>query len=228
VRVRAVTPIHVDAAELARRQRRYDRLAPDGVSVELSDLGDGPEVPRALETAADVRRSEALVITSLRATDPATHDAFLPDCVLDPGAQALGPVPVLGLLRLSSHLLGATGRPFAAVARNQAIADELSTRLALYGLAEHCTQVRVLGLSVGDIDDDATWAESVGTAVADIDVGAVINGCSAVDVTPEGSGPRVLDPTATALQVLGLVGDLRLLPGVGNDRNTHDNNAVTP
>jgi len=58
--------------------------------------------------------------------------------------------------------------------------------------------------------------------------GAVINGCSAVDVTPEGSGPRVLDPTATALQVLGLVGDLRLLPGVGNDRNTHDNNAVTP
>jgi len=211
VRVRAVTPIHVDAAELARRQRRYDRLAPDGVSVELSDLGDGPEVPRALETAADVRRSEALVITSLQATDPATHDAFLPDCVLDPGAQALGPVPVLGLLRLSSHLLGATGRPFAAVARNQAIADELSTRLALYGLAEHCTQVRVLGLSVGDIDD-----------------GAVINGCSAVDVTPEGSGPRVLDPTATALQVLGLVGDLRLLPGVGNDRNTHDNNAVTP
>lgn len=220
MRVRAVTPIHVDAAELARRQRRYDRLAPDDVTVELADLGDSPEVPRALETADDVRRSEALLVATLQTTDPGVYDAFLPDCVLDPGAQALGPVPVLGLLRLSGHLLAAAGQPFAAVARNQAIADELWSRLELYGLAARCAQVRVLGLSVDDIDDDATWAEAVGAAVADLEVGAVINGCSAVDVSPEGSGPRVLDPTATALRVLGLVDDLQLPVRVGNAGNT--------
>lgn len=220
MRLRAVTPIHVDAAELTRRQRRYDRLAPDGVTVELSDLGDGPEVPRALENAADVRRSEALVVTSPQTTDPPTYDAFLPDCVLDPGAQAFGPLPVLGQLRLSSHPLGATGRPFAAAARNQAIADELSGRLALYGLAEYCAQVRVLGLSIGDIDDAATWAESLAVAEADLEVGEVINGCSAVDVASEGFGARVLDPTATALGVLGLVDGLQLLPSVPAAKST--------
>lgn len=211
MKIRAVTPIHVDDAELERRRQRYQRLAPPGVAVELSDLGNGHDVPRALETDEDVRRSESLVVEALLATDPALFDAFLPDCVLDPGAGAAGPVPVLGLLRLSSHLLGATGRPFAAVARNQAIADELGSRLALYGLGEACPQVRVLGLSVDDIDDETTWAASVAGAVLDLEVGAVLNGCSAVDVTPDGSGPRVLDPTATALQVLGLVSDLELL-----------------
>lgn len=227
MRVRAVTPIHVDAAELARRQRRYDRLTPDGVTVELADLGDSPEVPRALENADDVRRSEDLLGAALQVTDPDIYDAFLPDCVLDPGAQSLGPVPVLGLLRCSSYLLAATGRPFAAVARNQAIADELWSRLELYGLASHCAQVRVLGLSVDDIDDDATWAESVASAVADLDVGAVINGCSAVDVCPEGAGPRVLDPTATALQVIGLVGDLQLLARMGSAGYPRGNKTVT-
>ncbi len=220
MRVRAVTPIHVSAAELERRQRRYDRLAPDGVMVELADLGDGPEVPRALDNADDVRRSEDLLVAALQSTDPGIYDGFLPDCVLDPAAGSLGPVPVLGLLRCSSYLLAATGRPFAAVARNQAIADELADRLVLYGIAEHCTQVRVLDLSVEDIDDEVTWAAALSTAVSDLGVGAVINGCSAVDVVEGGFGPRVLDPTATALQVLGLVGDLQLLRSVGNAGNT--------
>lgn len=181
MKIRAMTPIHVADDELERRRHRYRVLAPPGVSVELFDLGDGPGVPRALETDEDVRRSEALVVEALRATATGAYDAFLPDCVLDPGTGAPGPVPVLGLLRLSSHLLGALGRSFAAVARNQAI------------------------------DDEATWAASVGGAVADLEVGAVLNGCSAVDVTADGSGPRVIDPTATALQVLGLVGRLELL-----------------
>lgn len=212
MKVRAVTPIHVDDAELERRRRRYARLAPAGVTVELTDLGAAPQVPRALETAADVRRSESLVVAALQETKPGVFDAFLPDCVLDPGAEADGPLPVLGLLRLSSHLLAGLGRPFAAVARNAAIADELGRRLARYGLADSCPQVRVLGLSVEDIDDEATWARSVSAAVADLEIEAVVNGCSAVDVVPAGGGPRVLDPTATALQVLGLIGDLRLLP----------------
>ena len=38
MRVIAITPIHVTDEELARRQERYSRLAPEGVTVELRNL----------------------------------------------------------------------------------------------------------------------------------------------------------------------------------------------
>ncbi|MGN6332195.1 MAG: aspartate/glutamate racemase family protein [Motilibacteraceae bacterium] len=213
LRVRAITPIHVDTSELERRQRRYDRLAPDGVSVHLEDIGEAPEVPRALETEADVRRSEDLVVAAARQTDSARYDVVLPDCVLDPGVGVATdlPVPLVGISRLCTHLLAGTGQPFAAVARNQAIADELARKVRFYGLGEALTEVRVLSLSVQDIADDATWATAITTAVEDLDVPAVVNGCSAVEVQPAAEGPAVLDPTATALQVLGLAGRLALV-----------------
>lgn len=43
--VHAVTPITVGTPELARRQARYDALAPDRIRVVLSDLH--PHGPRA-------------------------------------------------------------------------------------------------------------------------------------------------------------------------------------
>jgi hypothetical protein len=54
MRVYSVTPIHVGPEELARRQARYDALAPDGLTVTLTDLG--PEAPRALEDTRRPRR----------------------------------------------------------------------------------------------------------------------------------------------------------------------------
>ena len=157
MRVRAITPIHVDTGELVRRQHRYDTLAPPGISVHLDDLGDGADVPRALETADDIRRSEALLRSQLRRTDPAAYDLVLPDCVLDPAVDADPdqPVPVLGILRLATHLLAATGQRFAAVARNRAIADELARKVAGYGLGDLLTDVRAPGLEVEQIPDDA-------------------------------------------------------------------------
>jgi Asp/Glu/hydantoin racemase len=216
LRIRAITPIHVDDAELERRQRRYERLAPSGISVHLDDLGDGPEVPRALETLDDIRRSEALVAAALRDTDPGLYDAALPDCVLDPAVGVPGeaaPVPVFGILRLSAHLLAATGERLAAVARNEAIAAELARKAGEYGLGSQLLNVRVLGLGVEDIPDDAAWATAISRAVAGLDAGAVINGCSAVEVPPTESGhARVVDPTAIALRVLGLVAELGITP----------------
>jgi Asp/Glu/hydantoin racemase len=214
MRIRAITPMYVDAAELERRQRRYDRLAPAGVSVRLDNLGAGSEVPRALDTADDVGRSEALVAAALSQTDPRDFDAALPDCVLDPAVGTPGtvaPVPVFGILRLSAHLLAGTGEPFAAVARNDAIADELARKAAEYGFGDRLQEVRVLGLAAADIPDDAAWAAAISRAVVGLNVPAVINGCSAVELSPRGGqGPRVIDPTAAALRVLGLVAELGL------------------
>lgn len=215
LRIRAITPIHVDGEELRRRQQRYDRLAPEGIRIHLDDLGDDPTVPRALQTEQDVRRSEELVIDAIRRTDPERYDTVLPDCVLDPGVGVVSdaPVPVVGLLCLSTHFLAAGGQQFAAVTRNSATGEELRRKAASYGLSDDLTDVRVLGLSVEDISDDRTWAEAITRSVADLPVGAVVNGCSAVDVRAAGAGPRIIDPTAVALRVLGLAHDLDVVGG---------------
>ncbi len=212
-RIRAITPIHVAADELARRADRYRRLAPPGIGVDLEDLGDSAGVPRSLETAEAIRASEDLVIDRLGRTDPSRYDASLPDCVLDPGI-GVGrhyPVPTFGLLQLTAHLLAGLGGTFGAVARNEAISAELARKVTVYGLGNLLAGVATLGLSVADIADDERWATAVAGSVADLDVRTVINGCSAVQVRPA-FGPVILDPTATALRVLGAALDAGVLP----------------
>ncbi|MGH3366040.1 MAG: hypothetical protein ACRDOY_02430 [Nocardioidaceae bacterium] len=212
MRIRAITPIHIEADELERRRTRYARLAPEGVLVHLDDLGSGPEVPRALDTTNDVRRSETLVLAEVRRTDFEAYDAVLPDCVLDPGVGEAHDVPMLGILQLCAHLLASTGQPVAAVARNEPIAAELERKAVLYGLAGQLTGVRVLGLDVSDIADDAAWGAALARGTAGLDAPLVINGCSAVDVRDDsGRGPGVVDPTALALRVVGLLVELGLV-----------------
>jgi Asp/Glu/hydantoin racemase len=207
--VHAVTPITVGPTEVARRQARYDALAPAGVRVVLSDLG--PDGPRALDTAAQVRRSEDLVAETLRAA-PAC-DAVLPDCVLDPGVPVDGVLdgrPALGLLRLTVGAAVAAGHRVGAVTRNAAIADELRHRVGRYGWDASFHEVTVLDLGIDDITDHARWAAAMRpalTAARAAGVTAVVNGCSAVDTTAQDPGsPLVLDPIRTALGVLGALG----------------------
>jgi len=118
VRIFAVTPIHVPAEELTRRQARYDALCPPGVSVVLQDIGSA--APRALDTEQQVRDSEGLVTAALQQA-PDEADALMPDCVLDPGVPALAgragsasaantPDPLFG----SAGSCGATGAPGTA------------------------------------------------------------------------------------------------------------------
>ena len=121
--IHAVTPIHVPAEELVRRQARYDALSPAGLRVRLVDVSD--RAPRALDTEQQVRDSEGLVTEALRQA-PDDADALMPDCVLDPGVATLsGRVgrPVFGLLRTTLGWSRIAGRTAGAVTRNRAIAD---------------------------------------------------------------------------------------------------------
>lgn len=200
MRLLAITPIVVDEAELARRQARYDELAPDGVRVALERLEAGP---RALETEADIRASEEALLARYRQADPADWDGFLPDCVLDPlvdGAHGLGR-PVFGIGRLAAGFVAAQGGRLGAVARNAAIAAELDRRLASYGVAT-VAPTAVLDLAVEDIADDAVWAAAVARTVDGLDCDFVLNACSAVVVEQQRSAPYLLDPTAAALTLL--------------------------
>lgn len=211
MRVKSITPIRVTDAELARRQARYDELAPAGIEVELVNLADGPDVPRRLESADDIAVSERLVAAEIASTDPGAHDAVLPDCVLDPGvisSAGSAPVPAYGILQLSSGFLAALGHRFGAVTRNEPIARELRACLRRYGTDRDFDDVVVLDLDFDDIEKHEVWnaaIDSVRDRFTARSVLAVINGCSAVDVVDRDGGATVIDPTRLAMRMLGLV-----------------------
>jgi Asp/Glu/hydantoin racemase len=198
----AFTPIAVDADELRRRQDRYDQLAPTTVTVELRNIGR--VAPRALESESDIRSSENALEAAFRNADPEGFDGFLPDCVLDPCAEVAGRFarPLYGLTRLTASFYASQGRRLGALARNDSIAQELDRRLAFYGLAADATHV--LGLGVHDIADTEVWGRAVIEHAARLSCSVAINACSAVDLTDPPNRPLVVDPTATALSLLGI------------------------
>lgn len=209
MQILAITPISVDEQELARRQARYDKLSPRGTRVHLENLGSASQVPHALETTEDIEASEAALVERFAGVDAEPYDAFLPDCVLDPVMDHADRMarPVHGIGRLSGHYLAGLGLATGAVARNAAIAAELDRKLRSYGLAP-MRPTAVVDLSVEDIADDATWAAAVGPVIAGLDCQAVINACSAVDLTQDSNGPLLLDPTATALRMISALGEV--------------------
>lgn len=206
MRLRAITPIVVSEEELSRRRVRYDALAPPGITIDLDNLVTGPD---RLESSDQIRESEQLVYEEALRTDLHRFDGIFLDCVLDPALeqlQAESAVPVFGITRLVSTFIASLGLQMAAVARNRAIADELTDRIEAFGWSSHLQRVLILDLSLEDISDTDRWNKVVAERVTNGDlvrVDAVINGCSAVEVHPAG-GPPVLDPTALALQLIGL------------------------
>jgi len=207
MRVFAVTPIHVPPEELARRQARYDALSPAGLTVALQDIGSA--APRALDTEQQIRDSEGLVAAALEQA-PDTADVLLPDCVLDPGVAALSGKlerPLFGLLRTSLAWSAAAGRRVGAVTRNQVIADELVRQVGVHGATAVFTGVEVLDLDVDAIHESERWAAALREVVGRMDVagaGALVNGCSAVDLPAEAPSwrVRVVDPTALTLRLI--------------------------
>lgn len=206
MRIRAITPIRVGQAELSRRQARYDRLSPQGTQITLEDLPDSGSSPTQLASQSDLKTSERLGVELGASTDANTFDALLPDCVLDPGVPTLddlAEVPVLGITRLSAHLLAGLGLRFGVLTRNSTIAEEYRSVIDRYGLDSAFAGSYVLGLDVDDISDTGKWNAAVAevAAVAEDDgVTVLLNGCSAVETTVDDTAIRIVDPTALALK----------------------------
>lgn len=208
MKIFAVTPIHVGRDELHRRQVRYDRLAPAGLSIDLHDLP--PDAPAALESEADIRRSEELVADALSGASLAGYAASLPDCVLDPAVRRMrrATPPVFGILRSTLGALVGAGHTVGAVTRNQAIAAEFADLVAAYGMDHDFLGVEVLDVDFDAIADDRRWNAALAQAVERLHkrgATAVVNGCSAVDLEASETNVWVVDPTALAVRVVALV-----------------------
>lgn len=209
MRLLAFTPIGIFDEEVARRQQRYDAISPPGVQVVVRR--PLVELPQELASEEDIRASDAALLAAYRAEPAGDWDGYLPDCVLDPAVHAAGslPRPIHGIGRIAMHALAGTGLGWRAVARNEAIASELDRLADRYGTTTDGATL-ALSLSVEDIADESGWSAALRAAVGGLPSHAVLNGCSAVDVRPDGVGPVVVDPTALALRVLA---DVRAVRG---------------
>ncbi len=216
-RVRCIAPVRLSADQLAWRAERYRALGIAAVvplDIDLVNLPEG--APPSLDTAAAVEASIEVVRALAVATDPATYDVVLPDCILDPGVAAGPdpgePVPVHGITRLVAHHLVGAGHRFSAVTRNGVIADELARKLGEYGLGDAFAGTDVIDGSLELVSDHDEWNRRLAGVVRGpraVAAGVVYNGCSAVDVDEQdepgdGPSPWVVDPTPLALDLLGL------------------------
>lgn len=221
MRVKVITPIRVTEEELDRRRLRYRALSPAGIETNLFNLPE--DAPESLVSEGDIRTSERLVIEEAVGTDPTKYDAVLPDCVLDPGLDGLEracPVPAFGILKLSAGFLRLLGHRFASVTRNEAIGEELRSRLGAYGYADRFDGNVVMDLSFEDITDDERWnaaLEHTSGRFAGTRTTAILNGCSAVEVEAR-KGVAVVDPTSLALRVLGVASETGTAPPPGASR----------
>lgn len=216
MKIRAITPILVDADELARRQERYDKLSPENIQIVLENLPDHPASPNQLGNAHDLASSEELTL-SLGLTTDNSFDAIMPDCVLDPSVADLdqrAPVPAHGITRLSAGVLAGLGTSFGVITRNDVIGEEYARVINRYGLAAHFSGVYTLGLSVEDISDTEQWNKAVRNVAEQAGkdgVTVLVNGCSAVEVTYSDLGVTIVDPTALALKFLAFSADQGLI-----------------
>jgi allantoin racemase len=216
MRVKSITPICVTETELDRRRQRYRRLSPDSLEVDLFNLPDDKATPRSLDSAEDIAASERLVV-GMALADTSGYEAILPDCVLDPGLDELersSEVRAFGMLKLTASFLCGCGLRYAAVVRNQAIADELGKRIAHYGLDDLLDDVVVLDLDFEAVSNAELWRSAlleVQTALKRSGTRALINGCSAVDISSSASHLPTVDPTELALYLLGTTQTFELL-----------------
>ncbi len=152
MRVVAITPIHVTDEELARRQERYTRLAPAGMTVELRNLSTAS--PVALDLQSDVLSSDAALMDDMCHVKGDVADVVMPDCVLDPGFRPGSNDSIVGMLESVTAHLVSQGHKIGAVTRNETIGAELVRRIGEYGFADHFAGLEVLNLSFDAINDE--------------------------------------------------------------------------
>jgi Asp/Glu/hydantoin racemase len=203
MKVVSITPIHVTEEELKRRQARYERLAPAGITVELRNLSE--QSLNALEKDSDVRASDFALLADASEINLEIGEVLLPDCILDPGFRQNASATTIGMLEsVMSHLVAA-GEKVGAVTRNESIGNELVRRVGEYGFANHFVDLEVLNLSFDAINDEEHWHRALKIAVdrlAAKGATVVINGCSAVNVDQSQLSIPVVDPAELVLKII--------------------------
>lgn len=146
-RVKIISPIKIDEADLRRRRMRYGEQASSDTHIEVFNLPDGPAT---LDTLGDMLFCEHAVFQEGMRTSSNDFDAILIDCVFDPAVDALRkecPVPVFGPMRATLPLVIQVAQRFSYIARAVRQSEWLAELATSYGYGEWLASARALGIT---------------------------------------------------------------------------------
>ena len=212
-RVKIITPIQVDGADLERRRARYGERAAANTKIDVIGLNAGP---CALETVEDIRASESAVFEQAIGLDLESCDALLVDCIFDPGVEALHealPIPVFGPLRTALSQLPVIAPNFGMVTRAQGHGDVFRGLIEGYGFAEQLVAIRTLALPYQQArkpeNFDSAMRKALKAVVEEDGARAVVMGSTTMALAPDvaqvGGGIPLL---LTGMMTLGIMESL--------------------
>jgi allantoin racemase len=160
-RVKIISPIKIDEADLRRRQMRYGERADRDTQVEVFNLQDGPTT---LDSPGDILFCEHAVFQEGMRTNPADFDAILIDCVFDPAVKALreqSPVPTFGPMQATLPLVSLLASRFSYLARAERQLEWLVEVATDYGYGNMLASTRALGITYQASRNPKTFDEAM-------------------------------------------------------------------
>lgn len=209
-RVKIISPIKIDDADLRRRQMRYAQHAGPDTQIEVFNLDEGPTT---LDTRGDMLYCEHAVFQAGINTSPEAFDAILIDCVFDPAVDALREecaVPTFGPMRITLPLVVQAAGRFAYVARAERQTDWLSQLAQHYGYGDWLVAARPLRITYEESRNpstfDAAMSQQLKRVIEEDGAAAVVMGSTTMAISERvaeaaGSVPLFL-PGMVALRVM--------------------------
>jgi allantoin racemase len=160
-RVKIVSPIKIDEADLKRRQVRYGEAAGPGTHIEVFNL---PEGPTTLDTVADLVFCEYAVFQQGANTRADKFDAILIDCVFDPAVDSLRGhtgLPTFGPMRTTLSLVPLVAKTFSVIARSEKQCELLTDLLKRYGYGDALASTRALGISYAEARKSEVFTQAM-------------------------------------------------------------------
>lgn len=209
-RVKIISPIKIDEADLRRRQIRYSEYAGSDTQISVFNLSEGPST---LDTAGDILFCEHAVFQEGMRTNPSDFDAILIDCVFDPALIALReqcPVPTFGPMKATLPMVMQIASNFSYIARAERQTLWLAETAARYGYKPYMASAQFLGISYEQSRNPQTFDEAMMRelrhGIQDNGAEAIVMGSTTMalseQVTKTASGIPLFMPGMVALRVM--------------------------
>jgi allantoin racemase len=218
-RVKIISPIKIDDADLRRRRMRYSERAGPDTEIQVFNL---PEGPTTLSTPGDILFCEHAVFQEGMRTHPGEFDAILIDCVFDPAVDALReqcPVPTIGPMRVTLPFVTLVASTFSYVARAERQIMWLADLARKYGFGDRLASARALGITYEESRNpnifDAAMSMQLKRVVKEDGARAVVMGSTtmalAENVAAAAGGAPLFLPGMVALRVMEILWEDGLL-----------------